>query len=100
MFRKWLEKLFHERLTQLESRVEEHERQLKRGLDDVNEALEKTYRLHQRLVKRASRELEGLDGPSAPQAAKTDAEAINERIRLRRLRGRSNGVLTGVPGAQ
>lgn len=94
-----LRNLLAAEFAQLEQRVAKLERQLEDTLTDAATLHEKTFRLHQRLVKRAARAAEDDDTGARQAPVVSRAEEINARINARRnRRGVPQGVLDAERG--
>lgn len=92
-----LRNLLAAEFAQLEQRVAKLERQLEDTLMDASTLHEKTFRLHQRLVKRAARAAEDEDSGARQAPAVDRRSEINARILARRQR---RGVPQGVLDAE
>lgn len=96
---KLLAKLLAPEIGRLDGRLTKLEKELRDVLLDANDLHEKTYRLHQKLVKRAARAAEGSDTSEALQPVESPRDAINRRIWERRQRGR-NGLHASLHGSK
>ena len=92
---KALRNLFLPEFERLERRITRLEVEVLDTLEDTKALQEKSYRLHQRIVKRAARAAEGEDGPPRPMSVPTHREEANQRILARRNRNAGSEVLHG-----